>query len=196
MSGGESHIYSETPYSETSNDRSHIDKSRHANTPNIMPTDKSKHVAMPTVAFMYTDGVKPPPPPEPPPGEPPPVFNIFDFKAADHIVICAINAFENDHLDEPSWTYYLIHIAKWETKFTCVINKEILRSYKTAPGFTVPKTYGKIFHLCKRAGITLWGDSTTQELIQIADLAITIKDPKDFRKHKSKSKGLVLSSFT
>jgi hypothetical protein len=58
----------------------------------------------------------------------------------------------------------------------------------TAPGFTVPKTYGKISHLCKREGITIWGDSTTQELIQIADLKIAIKDPKDFKKHKSKLK--------
>jgi hypothetical protein len=71
MSGGERHIYDETP-----NDRSHIDKSKHADTPNVMPTDKSKHAAMPTVAGMPTDGVKPPPPPEPPPGEPPPIFNI------------------------------------------------------------------------------------------------------------------------
>jgi hypothetical protein len=54
MSGEESHIYSETPYSETPNDRSHIDKSKHADTPNIMPTDKSKHVAMPTVAVTCT----------------------------------------------------------------------------------------------------------------------------------------------
>jgi hypothetical protein len=69
-----------------------------------------------------------------------------------------------------------------------MINKEILRSYNTAPGFTVPKTYGKIFHLCKRDGLTFWGDSTTQVLIQIADLAIAIKDPKDFKKHKSKLK--------
>jgi hypothetical protein len=40
----------------------------------------------------------------------------------------------------------------------------------------------------RRDVITLWGDSTTQELIQIADLAIAIKDPKDLRKHKSKLK--------
>jgi hypothetical protein len=134
MSGGESHIYNETP-----NNRSHIDKSRHADTPNVMPTDKSKHAAMPAVASMHTDGVKPPPPPEPPPVEPPPIFN---FIIADHLVICAIYAFYNYPLDEPSWKD-LIHIAKWETKFTCtcMINKETLRSYNTAPVFTVPKTY-------------------------------------------------------
>jgi hypothetical protein len=89
-------------------------------------------------------------------------------------------------LDEPSWKY-LMHIAKWKTKFTCM-NKETLRSYNTAPGFTGPKTYGKVFSLYKRDGITLWGDSTTQELIQVADLSIAIKDPKDFKKHKSKLK--------
>jgi hypothetical protein len=136
---------------------------------------------------MPPDGVKPPPPAEPPPEEPPPIFNIFRFKAADHLVICAIYACENDPLDDSSWKY-LIHIAKWEAKLTCMINKEILRSYNTAPGFTVPKPYGKIFRLCKRDGITLWEDSTTPELIQIADLAIAIKDPRDFKKHKSKLK--------
>jgi hypothetical protein len=183
MSGGESHIYNETP-----NDRSHTDMSKQADTPNVMPTDMFKYAAMPAVAGMHTDGVKPPLPPETPPGEPPPIFNIFNFIIADHLVICAIYAFENDPLDEPSLKY-LTHISKWETMFTCMINKKTLRSYNTAPGFMVPKTYGKVFRLYKRDGITLWGDSTTQEHIQVADLAIAIKDPKDFKKHKSKLKG-------
>jgi hypothetical protein len=106
MSGGASHIYDETP-----NNRSHIDKSRHADTPNVMPTDKPKHAAMTTVAGMHTDGVKPPPPPESPAEEQPPP------ETADHLVICAIYACENEPLGEPSWKH-LMHIAKWETKFT------------------------------------------------------------------------------
>jgi hypothetical protein len=69
MSGGESHIYNETP-----NHRSHIDKSKHADTPNVMPTDKSKH------AGMHTDGVKPQPPPEPPTEEPPPISTLLASK--------------------------------------------------------------------------------------------------------------------
>jgi hypothetical protein len=66
-----------------------IYRAKHADTLNddVMPTDKPKHAAMPTVAGMHTDGVKPPPPPEPPLEEPPPpeppseesasIFNIF-----------------------------------------------------------------------------------------------------------------------
>jgi hypothetical protein len=102
MSGGESHIYNETP-----KDRSHIDKSKHADTPNddAMPTDKHKHAAMHTVAGMHTDGVKPKSPPKPPPGV---------SKAADHLVIYAIYACENEPLDELSWKH-LVHIATWET---------------------------------------------------------------------------------
>jgi predicted P-loop ATPase len=53
MYGGESHIYNETP-----KDRSHIDKSKHADVPNddVMPIDKPKHAVMSTVAGMHTDG--------------------------------------------------------------------------------------------------------------------------------------------
>jgi hypothetical protein len=51
ISGGESHIYNETP-----DNRSHIDQSKHANTPNVMPTDKSKYAAMPTVAGITLMG--------------------------------------------------------------------------------------------------------------------------------------------
>jgi hypothetical protein len=182
MSGGESHIYNETP-----NDRSHIDKSKHADIPNGMPTEKSKQAVMPAVAGMHTDGVKLPPPPEPPPPEPPPIFNIFNFKAADHLVICALYACENYPLDEPSWKY-LMHIAKWETKFTRMINNETLRSYNTPPGFKVPRTYGKSFALTKEMGSPYGEILQLKSSNQIADLSIAIIDPKDFKKHKSKLK--------
>jgi hypothetical protein len=69
-----------------------------------------------------------------------------------------------------------------------MINKEILRSYNTHPGFKVPRTYGNVFCLNKRDGIPLWGDATAQELTQIADLSFAIKDPKDFKERKSKLK--------
>jgi hypothetical protein len=46
--------------------------------------------------------------------------------AADDPMSCAIYARENDLLDKPGWKR-LKHIAKWEKKFTGMVNQAKLR---------------------------------------------------------------------
>jgi hypothetical protein len=60
---GDSHIHNGSL-----KDKSHI-KSKHADMLNddVMPTEMSKHPAMPIDSGMLTDGIEPLPPPEPPP---------------------------------------------------------------------------------------------------------------------------------
>jgi hypothetical protein len=62
-SGGKSHIHNGSL-----KDRSHIE-SKHVDMLNddVMPTEISKHPAMPIDSGMITDGIEPLPPPEPPP---------------------------------------------------------------------------------------------------------------------------------
>jgi hypothetical protein len=64
--------------------------------------------------------------------------------AADDPVTCAIYAKEKGLLNEPGWKRFK-GIAKWQKKFTCMVNQAKLQSYSMAPkykyGFEVPRDY-------------------------------------------------------
>ena len=104
--------------------------------------------------------------------------------AADDPVICAIYTKNNDLLDVPGWKHFK-SIAKWEQKFTCMINQSKLHSYCTAPrfkyGYEVPKTYADALKLDSQAGNHKWEESTKAEMEQLDEY-------KTFKDHGYKGK--------